>query len=170
MSGYVRAKINFYHDSVGTRQVGQVFAIQDAETCKTLENMGYVEKLQAQAHSEEIKAHEEQQAKQQEYGQAQARANEGAALQAHQQNVQANKLTQDFNQELQQKSQSSQAQSQAVQQQAQANINQDKAREFAASATTNEATLKETAKLKAEANAHSTSKGGNRVMNTHEDK
>jgi hypothetical protein len=170
MSGYVEAKVNFYHDAVGSKTVGQVFQV-DPETCKVLEQAGYVKKVEGQALAEHQKAQAEQQAKQQEYGQAQEQANQIAGLQAHEQHLESLKMTQEFNQARQQQAQSSQAQSsQAQNNQTQANLNSDAARVHEPSATTNQATLKEQAKVKAQGNSQANSQAvsRNKASDSHE--
>ena len=130
-----QAKVNFYHEAVGTVVQGQSVQIQDSQIAQKLEQMGYVQKMDTQAHSEMTQAHSETQAKQAEYGQAQAQANETAGTAAHQQNVQANQATQDFARAQKQSAMNQQAnQAQAQADQA---IIHDKSHEFQPSATTN---------------------------------
>lgn len=99
----VQARVSFYHDLTGSRAQGEVFEV-DSQTLQHLEEAGYVQKTDvSHANTEVAKAMAEIESKQQEYGQAQAVANENASLMAHEQNLQANKLTQQVNQELQQR-------------------------------------------------------------------
>jgi hypothetical protein len=39
-----KAKMNFYHDQVGSKEAGECFEVADAKLVKELENAGYVEK------------------------------------------------------------------------------------------------------------------------------
>lgn len=99
----VQAKVGFYHDLTGSRAQGEVFQV-DAQTLTVLEQAGYVQKTdQSHANADMASAMAEIESKQEQYGQAQAKANENASLAAHEQNVQANKLTQEMNQEAQQR-------------------------------------------------------------------
>ena len=97
-----QAKVNFYHEATGTRNMGEVFSLANSESVQKLEQMGYIQKMDSQVHSEMTKAQQEIQAKQQEYGQAQAKANENAGMAAHEQNVQTLQQTQEINQARQQ--------------------------------------------------------------------
>jgi hypothetical protein len=143
-----QAKVNFYHEAVGTVSQGQAVEISDKETAQKLEQMGYVQKVDAQAHSAMAKAQQEQQAKQQEYGQAQAKANEQAGVAAHEQNVQANQATQEFNMARQQQAMNQQANAQA-QTQADKALVHDQSQAFQPSATTNADTKAQVTQAKA---------------------
>ena len=136
MSGQTnyQAKVNFYHEATGTRNQGEVFCVTDTQAAQKLEAMGYIEKVDAQVHSEMMKAEQEQQAKQQEYGQKQAKDNEQAGIAAHDQHIQSLQQTQKMNQARQQMTQS--AAHQQTSQADQAMIH-DKSQEFMPSATTN---------------------------------
>lgn len=142
-----QAKVNFYHEAVGTVSQGQCVDIADSQTAQKLEQMGYVQKVDAQAHSAMAKAEQEQQAKQQEYGQAQAKANEHAGVAAHEQNVQANQATQEFNMARQQQAMNQQAN--AAQTQADKAMVHDQSQAFQPSATTNAQVKEQVAQAKA---------------------
>jgi|SRR6476620_3627607 len=144
MSGQAnyQAKVNFYHENIGTRNTGDVFQVSDSSLAQKLEQMGYIQKMDTQVHSEMMKAEQELQAKQQQYGQEQAQANEQVSLAAHEQNIQANKLTQEMAQARQQMTQ----QHESVMDKA---IAADKAKEYIASATTNPEVKAQVAQAKA---------------------
>jgi hypothetical protein len=141
-----QAKVNFYHEAVGTVEQGQTVQIQDSQVAQKLEQMGYVQKVDSQMQSQMTQAQQEAQAKQQEYGQAQAKANEHAGIAAHDQNIQANQATQQFQQARQQaqNNQANQAQTQADKA-----LMHDKSQEFQPSATTNSDTKAQIAQAKA---------------------
>src|SRR6476660_10061349 len=149
MSGQAnyQAKVNFYHENIGTRNTGDVFQVSDSSLAQKLEQMGYIQKMDTQVHSEMMKAEQELQAKQQQYGQEQAQANEQVSLAAHEQNIQANKLTQEMAQARQQMTQQSTA-SQQLSQADKAMVH-DKAHEFMPSATTNAQTKAQVTQAKA---------------------
>jgi hypothetical protein len=98
----VQAKVGFYHDLTGSRAQGEVFEV-DSQTLACLEEAGYVQKADSSAQSANASAMAEIESKQQEYGQAQAKANEAASTMAHMQNQEANQLTQQMSQEAQQR-------------------------------------------------------------------
>lgn len=87
MSNYVKAKLSFNHDSVGTKGMGEVFEVHNTETLSQLESMGYVEKVDSQEF-------EQQKQLQQEVGRANALANEAVSMAHHVQNQQANQQQQ----------------------------------------------------------------------------
>jgi len=149
MSGQTtyQAKVNFYHEALGTRNVGEVFSLADSEAVQKLEQMGYIQKMDEQVHSETMQARQEAESKQQEYGQAQAKANEHVGIAAHEQNIQANKLTQEMAQARQQMTEQSTA-SQQLSQADKAMVH-DKAHEFMPSATTNAQTKAQVTQAKA---------------------
>ena len=97
-----QAKVGFYHDLTGSRAQGECFEV-DSQTLSVLEEAGYVQKADNSAQSANASAMAEIESKQQEYGQAQAKANEAASMMAHMQNQEANQLTQQMNQEAQQR-------------------------------------------------------------------
>ena len=45
MTNYVKAKMSFYHDKVGTRAMNEVFQVQDSQALSELERAGYVAKV-----------------------------------------------------------------------------------------------------------------------------
>lgn len=141
-----QAKVNFYHEATGTRNQGDVFCVTDTQAAQKLEAMGYIQKVDAQVHSEMMKAEQEQQAKQQEYGQAQAKANEQAGIAAHDQHVQSLQQTQQINQARQAAEQNA-----AIHQSSQADqaMVHDKSQEFMPSATTNAQTKAQVTQAKA---------------------
>lgn len=141
-----QAKVNFYHEQVGTVTQGQTVAIQDSQVAQKLESMGYVQKVDAQVHSQMTQTQQEAQSKQAQYGQEQAKANEHAGIAAHEQNVQANQATQQFQQARQQ---AQQAQANQFQTQADKALMHDKSQEFQPSATTNVDTKAQVAQAKA---------------------
>lgn len=143
-SANYQAKVNFYHEAVGTVVQGKTVEIQDSQVAQKLEQMGYVQKVDAQVHSQMSQAQQEVQAKQAQYGQEQAKANENAGIASHEQNVQANQATQEFQQARQQQSQTTQAQTQADQA-----LMHDKSHEFQPSATTNADTKAQITQAKA---------------------
>lgn len=98
----VRAKQNFYHDLVGNRAQGDVFNVVES-TFQALQQAGYVESLDSQAHSAVTQAAQEAMQRQQEMGQAQAKANEEISQARHIQNVTANQHTQQVEQEIKQR-------------------------------------------------------------------
>ena len=111
--GLVKAKMAFYHDSVGTRAHNEVFEVANEQVCAELEQAGYIEKVSG----EEAQAHQEAQKLQEEMGQKQALTNEAIALAQHAQNVEANQHTQDMKQRRQTADEArQQAQQQADQQ------------------------------------------------------
>lgn len=130
-----QAQVNFYHEATGTRNVGDTFCVTDSHVAQQLEQMGYIKKMDAQAHSEMNQAAQDQQAKQQEYGQAQAKANEQAGIAAHDQNMKANQLTQEMAKASQQMSQQAASQ-QAQMTNADKAMVHDQAHAFQPSATT----------------------------------
>jgi len=144
MSGQTtyQAKVNFYHEALGTRNVGEVFSLADSEAVQKLEQMGYIQKMDEQVHSETMQARQEAESKQQEYGQAQAKANEHVGIAAHEQNIQANKLTQEIAQARQQMTEQGVSDTDKA-------IAADKAKEFIASATTNPEVKAQVAQAKA---------------------
>lgn len=95
----VQAKQSFYHDLVGSRAKDEVFEVQDQATLQTLEEQGYVQR----ASGEVAQAHAENQAKEQQMGQAQALTNEAVSMTHHVQNMQANDHTQQLAQEAEQR-------------------------------------------------------------------
>ena len=78
-SANYQAKVNFYHEAVGTVVQGKTVEIQDSQVAQKLEQMGYVQKVDAQVHSQMSQAQQEVQAKQAQYCQEQAKANENPA-------------------------------------------------------------------------------------------
>ena len=95
--GLVKAKMAFYHDSVGTRAHNEVFEVTDPQVCAELEQAGYVEKVSGQ----EAQAHQESQRIQAEMGEKQALTNEAIGLAHHAQNLEANQHTQNMAQRRQ---------------------------------------------------------------------
>lgn len=142
-----QAKVNFYHETLGTRNVGEVFCVTDTQAAQKLEQMGYIQKMDSQVHGEMMKAEQEQQAKQQEYGQKQAKDNEQAGIAAHDQHIQSLQQTQQINQARQQATQQSSS-NQQMSQADQAMVH-DKSQEFQPSATTNAQTKAQVAQAKA---------------------
>src|SRR6476469_10516816 len=144
MSGQTtyQAKVNFYHEALGTRNVGEVFSLANSEAVQKLEQMGYIQKMDNQVHGEMMQARQEAESKQQEYGQAQAKANEHVGIAAHEQNIQANKLTQEIAQARQQMTEQGVSDTDKA-------IAADKAKEFIASATTNPEVKAQVAQAKA---------------------
>jgi hypothetical protein len=104
----VKAKMAFYHDSVGTRAHNEVFEVQNAQTVAQLEQAGYVEKADNQA----TEAYQQNKASQQEMGQAGQQANDAISQAHHLQNQEANAHQQNVTQARQAK----QAQPEAEQQ------------------------------------------------------
>ena len=100
----VRAKQNFYHDLVGTRAQGEVFMVA-ADSLQMLEQAGYVENLDTQANSAVAEATQKAVQRQQEMGQAQAKANEEVSQARHNQNMAANQHTQEIEQATKQRAQ-----------------------------------------------------------------
>lgn len=82
----VKAKMAFYHDSVGTRAANEIFEVKNENTCSELERAGYIQKVEGQ----EAQVHQERQQLQQEVGQINAKANEAVSMAHHTQNQQAN--------------------------------------------------------------------------------
>jgi hypothetical protein len=101
----VRAKQSFYHDLVGSKAHGEVFQVSDQTTLQALEQLGYVETLQADASTQQAQQQQEAQQRAQQMGQQQAQANEAISQARHMQNMQANQHTQQVNQEAQQRAQ-----------------------------------------------------------------
>ena len=153
-----QAKVNFYHEATGTRNMGEVFSLANSESVQKLEQMGYIQKVDSQVHSEMMKAEQEIQAKQQAYGQAQAKANENAGMAAHEQNVQSLQQTQQINQARQQMTEQSNTQASS---QADKAMIHDKSQEFQPSATTNTQTKAQIMQAKA---------AKTKVADSHEDK
>src|SRR6476620_7535270 len=134
MSGQTtyQAKVNFYHEALGTRNVGEVFSLANSEAVQKLEQMGYIQKMDNQVHGEMMQARQEAESKQQEYG----------GIAAHEQNIQANKLTQEIAQARQQMTEQGVSDTDKA-------IAADKAKEFIASATTNPEVKAQVAQAKA---------------------
>lgn len=159
-----QAQVNFYHEATGTRNVGDVFQVSDSRALQQLEQMGYIKKMDAQAHAEMAKAEQEKQAREAEYGKAQQAVNEEAGIAAHNQNVESQKLTQEMAQARQQAAQQNAANhTQAQSQQNTQNMTttdkamvQDQSQAFQPSATTNAAT-------QAKVNEAKAARAGNRL-------
>lgn len=101
MTNYVKAKMAFYHDSVGTRAHNEVFQVKNAQTLSDLEKNGYVEKVDAQEM-------EQAQKRQELVGKRNALTNEAVSMANHEHNVQANAHTQNVAQQRQQQAQQAQ--------------------------------------------------------------
>lgn len=100
----VQAKMSFYHDMTGSRAHGEVFEV-DSATLTTLEQAGYVQRMDSQASSQMGEEIQKIAQRQEVMGRQQEKANLSASLAAHIQNEQANQHTQQVNQELQQQAQ-----------------------------------------------------------------
>jgi hypothetical protein len=123
----VKAKMAFYHDSVGTRAQNEVFEVKNATVCSQLEKAGYVQKVEG----EEAQAIQAQQDLQKQVGQRNALTNEAVSMANHVHNQEANQhqqqmyqMRQQQAQQAQQAQQSQQAQSQQAQQQQNASAEQ----------------------------------------------
>ena len=116
----VKAKMAFYHDSVGTRAQNEVFEVKSQELCAQLEQAGYVQKVEGQ----EAQTFQREQELQQQIGQRNALTNEAVSMANHVHNQQANQHQQQVYQMRQQQAQQTQqaqgqAQAQQMQQQSQ---------------------------------------------------
>lgn len=109
----VKAKMAFYHDSVGTHANNEVFEVRNEKVCAELERAGYVQKVEGQ----EAQAHEQRQKLQQEVGKRNGLTNEAVSLANHVHNVEANNHTEQVKQMRQQQA------SQEAQQEQQQNSN-----------------------------------------------
>lgn len=78
----VKAEMAFYHDAVGTKALGEVFEIKNAQVVADLEQSGYVKRVDG----EEAQANQELKELQKEMGQKQALTNEAVSLAHHAQN------------------------------------------------------------------------------------
>lgn len=111
----VKAKMAFYHDSVGTRAHNEVFEVQNAQTVAQLEQAGYVEKADGQV----AELHQQTKMQQQEMGQAGKEANDAVSQAHHIQNQEANAHQQSISELRQQARQKEQVEaSNAISQQA----------------------------------------------------
>jgi hypothetical protein len=114
--GLVQAQLAFYHDSIGTKALNEIFEVKNEQLCAELEQAGYVKKVDG----EQAQAHQEQAQRQQEYGQAGQQANEAISQANHLHNQEANRQAQQAQQIRQQLKQQGQNTSAQVDSQAKA--------------------------------------------------
>lgn len=98
---FVKAKMAFYHDAVGTHAQNEVFEVRDSKVLQALEQQGYVTRVEG----EEAQNIERTQQMQQQMGKKQELTNEAVSLAHHVQNKQANAHQQEVSQLRQQQAQ-----------------------------------------------------------------
>jgi hypothetical protein len=94
----VKAQMSFYHDSVGTRAKDEVFEIQNDGLVSSLEQAGYVTRVDGQTQQ----AFDSAKSLEQQVGQRNALTNEAVSLAGHEHNQQAAQHQQQFAQMRQQ--------------------------------------------------------------------